>query len=194
MNMDNLEQLSSFLQEEIFFIPEDRKAVLEKLESIAPLNFPKTQIPDTGDSSPEIIQEKEEIYQTIEAEPIPVRGKFSNGILLVHEESELNSELMDMLVKMINACGHSMSEVGLVSSYVLENRTMDEFLALNAHVIIKFGRIKHIINALPAHLYEIHTEDETEYLFADSLSMISEDQALKRKLWNALQKLFKLST
>jgi hypothetical protein len=190
MNMENLEELSSFLQEEIFLTPEDRKSILEKLDS-APITAPQKK---SARSSEENIREEEENLPTIEPDPIPVKGKFSNGILLVHEESELTPELIDMLVKMINACGHSMSEVGLVSSDALENRTLEEFLALNAHVILKFGRIKHIINALPAHLYEVYTEEETEYLFADSLSMISEDRALKSKLWNALQKLFKLST
>ena len=101
---------------------------------------------------------------------------------------------MDMLVKMLNACGHSMSEVGLLAAENLENRSLEEFKALNAHVVLKFGRIKHPINQLPINSYEIHTEEETEYLFADALTSIAEDKGLKRQLWGALQLLFNLST
>jgi hypothetical protein len=113
---------------------------------------------------------------------------------VIHEETNLNPEVMDMLVKMLNACGHSMSEVGLLSAENLENRSMEDFKALNAHVVLKFGRIKHPINHLPISSYEIHTEEETEYLFADALTSISEDKGLKRQLWAALQLLFNLST
>jgi hypothetical protein len=127
-------------------------------------------------------------------EPILIKGNFSKGILVIHEEANLNAEVMDMLVKMLNACGHSMSEVGLLAAENLENRSLEEFKALNAHVVLKFGRIKHPINQLPISSYEIHTEEETEYLFADALTSISEDKALKRQLWGALQLLFNLST
>jgi hypothetical protein len=127
-------------------------------------------------------------------EPIPIKGNFSKGILVIHEEANLNAEVMDMLVKMLNACGHSMSEVGLLAAENLENRSLEEFKALNAHVVLKFGRIKHPINQLPISSYEIHTEEETEYLFADALTSISEDKGLKRQLWTSLQLLFNLST
>ena len=40
---------------------------------------------------------------------------------------------------------------------------------------------------------EEHTEEETEYLFADSLTAISEDKNLKVKTWNALKLLFNIS-
>jgi hypothetical protein len=65
---------------------------------------------------------------------------------------------------------------------------------LNAHVILKFGRIKHPVNAIQAMPYEVHAEEETEYLFADALSVIAEDVHLKKKLWKSLQILFNLST
>jgi hypothetical protein len=71
---------------------------------------------------------------------------------------------------------------------------MEEFQALNAHVVLKFGKIKHPINALFDQLYEIHSDDETEFLFADSLSSIFEDKKLKVKLWNSLQILFNLTS
>lgn len=180
MNMDHLGELASFIQEEIYLFQEDRNQYQS--------------------DSPKAISQKnqksisEEVPEEILAPPIPVKGNFSKGILIVHEESELGSEVMDMLVKMVNACGHSMSEVGLVKAEDLENRNMEDFLALNAHTVLKFGRVKHLINSIPAPAYEVYTEEETEYLFADSLIAISEDLALKKKLWIALQKLFKLKS
>lgn len=206
MEKESLEELKSLIDEVIFLIPEDRAAILAQLKentstetqgkASSPLVDPiLTKI--QGDSPalagkntpPNLQPQGEELIP----EPIPVRGNFSKGVLILHEEGELSEEVMDMLVKMINACGHSMTEVGLVASEGLEGRSMEDFLALNAHAVLKFGRIKHPINALPASTYEIFAENETEYLFADSLSMISEDKNLKKKLWTSLQVLFNLS-
>ena len=176
MNIENLDELASFIQEDIYFLPEDRKQV-------------KTELKKAISKSPDL-----DIKEEIQGSPIPVKGNFSKGILIVHEESELSSEVMDMLVKMVNACGHSMTEIGLVKAEDLENRSMEEFNALNAHTVLKFGRVKHLINSIPAPSYEVYTEEETEYLFADSLTAMSEDKELKRKLWIALQRLFKLKS
>ncbi|GMQ28546.1 hypothetical protein [Algoriphagus confluentis] len=198
MDTMSFEELSSFLQEDIFLIPEDKALYLaeegkaapqvkeerEKLPSPAP-----PASPPKPEESPKPLLEEE-----ISLDPIPVKGNFSKGILVLHEESELLPEVMEMLVKMINACGHSMTEIGLLSSEVLTNRSMDEFLALNAHTVLKFGRIKHPINAIPAQPYEIHSEEETEFLFADSLTVISEDRDLKSKLWKSLKVLFNITS
>ncbi|WP_026951593.1 hypothetical protein [Algoriphagus mannitolivorans] len=176
MNMENLHELASFIQEDIFLLPEDRDRV-------------KAELNEANSKSMEI-----EIQEEIQAPPIPVKGNFTKGILIVHEEQELSPSIMDMLVKMVNACGHSMTEIGLVKAEDLENRSMEDFNALNAHTVLKFGRVKHLINSIPAPTYEVYTEDETEYIFADSLTVISEDKELKKTLWLALQKLFKLKS
>ncbi len=198
MEQDSLENLKSFLEEELFLIPEDLKKLEDELSGSGPIltsNLPSQAVappislPAQSESS-----DLEKVKEEIKAEPIPLKGNFTKGIAILHEESELNAEVMDMLVKMINACGHSMNEVGMVSSEVLENRSMEDFQALNAHVVLKFGRIKHPVNAIAASPYEIHAEEEIEYLFADALTVISEDKNLKRKLWNSLQILFNLST
>ncbi|MDO8967892.1 MAG: hypothetical protein Q8S14_16885 [Algoriphagus sp.] len=174
MENDTIAELQSLITEDLYLIPEDQEAILAQLEG-------RTVAAKEVESSDAII------------EPIPVKGNFSKGVLILHEESELSTEVLEMLVNMINAVGHSMTEVGMVSSEVLEDRSMEDFLSLNAHIVLKFGRIKHPINAVPAHPYEVYSENETEYLFADSLSSISEDKALKKKLWMALQALFNLT-
>ena len=200
MENDSLESLSAFLEEPIFLLEEDQKSIAAALQvsvgsEIAPAEVLNTSISSRENVATDTLRPTDqEIKLEAVEEPIPIRGNFSKGILVIHEEANLNAEVMDMLVKMLNACGHSMSEVGLLAAENLENRSMEDFKALNAHVVLKFGRIKHPINQLPISSYEIHTEEETEYLFADALTSISEDKGLKRQLWGALQLLFNLST
>jgi hypothetical protein len=200
MENDSLESLSAFLEEPIFLLEEDQKSIAAALQVPVGSEAAPAEVLTTSISSKEnvatdsLTPTDQEIKLEAVEEPIPIKGNFSKGILVIHEEANLNAEVMDMLVKMLNACGHSMSEVGLLAAENLENRSLEEFKALNAHVVLKFGRIKHAINQLPINSYEIHTEEETEYLFADALTSIAEDKGLKRQLWGALQLLFNLST
>ncbi len=198
MENDSLESLSAFLEEPIFLLEEDQKSIAAALQvsvgsEVAPAEVRNTSISSRENVDTDTPTDQEIKLEAVE-EPIPIKGNFSKGILVIHEEANLNAEVMDMLVKMLNACGHSMSEVGLLAAENLENRSLEEFKALNAHVVLKFGRIKHPINQLPINSYEIHTEEETEYLFADALTSIAEDKGLKRQLWGTLQLLFNLST
>ena len=198
MENDSLESLSAFLEEPIFLLEADQKNIAAALQVSVGSEIAPAEVLNTSISSNENVATDSPTDQEIKLEaaeePIPIKGNFSKGILVIHEEANLNAEVMDMLVKMLNACGHSMSEVGLLAAENLENRSLEEFKALNAHVVLKFGRINHPINQLPINSYEIHTEEETEYLFADALTSIAEDKGLKRQLWVALQLLFNLST
>ncbi len=199
MENDSLESLQTFLEDSIFLLPEDQKKIEQSLFGTSEIQVAKEIVAveksaNLSAETPEKSNLPEEVQSAPISDPIQVRGNFTKGILVVHEESNLNSEVMDMLVKMLNACGHSMTEVGLLAAESLENRSMEDFQALNAHVVLKFGRVKHPINQLPITPYEIHTEGETEYLFADALTSISEDKTLKRQLWTNLQLLFNRST
>ena len=206
MENDSLAELKWLIDEEIYLIPEDRKAILTQLEATPAGSFGGAStgpIPsESGDNRPiisvvsrptEATPEPKNQDDELISVPITVRGNFSKGVLILHEEPTLKPELMEMLVKMINACGHSMNEIGLLASGELEGKSMDEFKNLNAHTILKFGRINHPINAVSSRSYEIFAENETEYLFADSLSTIAEDVSLKKKLWTSLQVLFHLT-
>jgi len=198
MENDSLESLQTFLEDPIFLLPEDQEKIKQSLFGASESQVPKgtLAVEKSAILIPEVLEEPNlpgEIHSAPISDPIQVRGNFTKGILVIHEEPSLNSDVMDMLVKMLNACGHSMMEVGLLAAENLENRSMEDFQALNAHVVLKFGRVKHPINQFPITPYEIHTEGETEYLFADALSSISEDKSLKRQLWAALQLLFNLS-
>lgn len=197
MENDSLESLQLFLEDPIYLLPSDRLKLEEELRGDSFQNISKSmdsiEKVEIEPNSNETAKELEEL-KNLDTTPILVQGGFSKGILIVHEEVTLSPEVMDMLVKMLNACGYSMSEVGLVASANLASRSMEDFQNLNGHVVLKFGRIKHPIQQLPFSLYEIHVEGETEYLFADALTTIAEDKALKRKLWGALQLLFNLSS
>lgn len=203
MENDSLEALKSLIEEEIYLLPNDQEAILGQLENDVNRS-PETQSGLPGPAPTVVKKEdapaltpkvKPQIHaEEVIKEPIPVRGNFSKGLLVLHEEEILTDDVMEMLVKMVKACGHSMTEVGMLASSVLENRSMEEFQNLNAHTVLKFGRIKHPINAIPTRLYEVYSEKGTEYLFADSLSEISEDKTLKQKLWTSLQVLFNLSS
>jgi len=180
----NIQELQHILTEDLFLIREEFETATGN-PILSPTNGnDKTSKSESTESEEDFILTKE---------PIRFKGSFENGVLILHEEETLEPEVMDMFVKMINAVNHSMNEVGMVSSKGLEGRSLEEFMDLNAHKVLKFGRVKHPINALPALDYTIYTEDETEYLFADSLTVISEDRALKVKLWESLKILFNIS-
>ena len=195
MQTESLESLQLFLDDAIYLLPEDQKELVTSL-----ITSTKVTPDDQGlvtetkltDKSTAVVAFQSEGIDVPVLTTIQITGEFKKGILVIHEESTLSTEIMDMLVKMLNACGLSMSEVGLLAAENLENRTMDDFQALNAHMVLKFGRVKHPISQLPIRPYEVHGEGEVEYLYADALSSILEDKTLKRQLWGALQLLFNL--
>src|SRR5690606_29634714 len=119
MEHDSLEALKSLIEEEIYLIPEDREKILAELE-ISTKASP-TEIIAKDSPLPPVAEDKK-LVATVQAtqpevtsavikdefvvKPITVIGNFSRGVLILHEEAALRDELMEMLVKMINACGH----------------------------------------------------------------------------------------
>ncbi|TFV97591.1 hypothetical protein E4S40_02775 [Algoriphagus kandeliae] len=194
MEKDSLNSLKLFLQEDLYLFGEEVDQILDKqnTKEISTEILKKEEV-ETEDSIDELELEDTRIQEVSEPVPPIIRGGFEKGILILHEEEALNDEIMDMLSKIIIAVNQSMNDVGLLSSKELEGKSLEDFQAINAHKVIKFGRISHPINALPIHDYQIKTEGETEYLFADSLTQISMDKALKRKLWDTLRTLFNIS-
>ena len=188
MENQSLQELQFFLEEDLFLLQEDKKKYAD----------PGAGFEQKAHSKPleNTVEDSSENYSTesapVEIQPITMKGNFTNGLLIIHEEDELSDQIMDMLVKMINAVERSMNEVGIISSTNLEGRSLEDFEALNAHVVLKFGRIKHPVNSVPAIPYEVFTDQETQYLFADALSQITENNEMKRKLWNALQVVFNI--
>lgn len=195
MEKISIHHLSQFITEDIFLLPAEFKTTSQPENQ----NSSALEASNLNPLPPLISQDLQEItsdkinIETLGEEPIPVLGNFEKGVLILIEEIILRPEVMDMLVKMLNAVGHSMNEVGLIHSNTLEKRSLRELQSLNAQTVLKFGRLSHPINAIPATPYEVHMEGEVQYLFADALSAISEDNLLKKKLWSALQILFNIS-
>lgn len=191
----SIHHLSQFITEEIFLLPEEFPDDPQiESSSINPLDSPSSAplIPIIS-QAPQAVMEKNINTESIKDESIPLLGNFEKGVLILIEEAVLMPEVIDMLVKMLNAVGHSMRDVGLIHSNTLEKRSLTELHDLNAHVILKFGRLQHPINSLPANQYEVYAEEGVQYLFADALSTIAEDSSLKKRLWGALQILFNIS-
>jgi hypothetical protein len=191
----SIHHLSQFITEELFLIQEDME-ISAQIETGSSKSQEQPVLKQTNPIIPhsdQTISEEKVIIQELKEEPIPVLGNFEKGVLILIEEDSLRPEVMEMLVKMLNAVGHSMSEVGLIHSHTLDMRSMKDLKNLNAHTILKFGRIQHPINSLPANQYEVYSEKDVQYLFADALTGISEDNSLKKKLWGALQIIFNIS-
>jgi hypothetical protein len=191
----SIHHLSQFITEELFLVQEDME-IFDQIETGNSKSHEQPVLKQTIQIIPQVIQtisEEKIIIQELKEEPIPVLGNFEKGVLILIEEDSLRPEVMEMLVKMLNAVGHSMNEVGLIHSNTLDMRSMKDLKNLNAHTILKFGRIQHPINSIPANQYEVYLEEDVQYLFADALTSISEDNSLKKKLWGALQILFNIS-
>ncbi len=188
MESENLNDLSSLITEEIYFIPgefetkAETKKTTDSIKEESVVAEPALEAPIKKSEEPEVAKE-----------PIQIRGEFAQQVLVLHEEDELPQEALDLLSKILGAVNHSMADVALLSSAELEGRTMEEFKEIGAHKIIRFGRIKHAINATPAPEYQVHSDEETEFLFVDALTQIKDDNTLKRKLWTALQVLFNVT-
>ncbi|MHA7128555.1 hypothetical protein [Algoriphagus namhaensis] len=188
MENNPLVELAEVITEDLYFLPEDYMAPQPSTSEIKQ----ETSPPHKTTEQPTVDSAAEEQAPEPKA-PIQVKGAFKQRILVIHEEQELANEVLELLSNILKAVNHSMSDVGLISSYDLSDRSMEDLYELNAHKIIKFGRIKHSVNAVPAQDYQVHSDGETEYLFADALTTIQEDKALKGKLWKALQNLFNIT-
>lgn len=191
MNAESLATLALTLDQDIYLFEEDRPHILAKALESEPATLPLD--PLSEEPKKPLDDPKAAVEKLPEPEPIVPQGGFEKGILILHEEATLEGELMELLSNIIRAVSLSMLDVGFVPDSQLKGRSLEDFHAINAHKVIKFGRITHPINALPIPNYQVTTEGETEFLFADSLTQISQNKALKGKLWKALQHLFTLS-
>lgn len=187
MEKINLSELAKVITEEIYLFPEDRNLPIEKDTESHALAAEPAQASLVAE------EPSAQAEEHVQKEPIQVNGRFNQGILILHEERELSEEIMQLLSNIINAVNHSMNDVGLIPSYRLEGRSLEELHELGAHKIIKFGKIRHAVDAIPAQDYQVYADQEVEFLFADPLTSIAEDKALKGKLWKALQNLFNIT-
>jgi hypothetical protein len=173
MEPSGLKELSMYLDQELFLLPEDKKNLLPTSPS------PVQQQP---------VPEEEPEYPTLSYE-----GNFEKGVLVVYEGFSLPKPLTELLLKILDAVGCSLKDIALVSSASVEGVPIQSVFDMDPNKVILFGSFRHELMALKTGTYQITQQGGIEYLFADAISVISDDQQLKRLLWNELQVLFNIT-
>lgn len=177
--MENMtiHELGMILDNEIYVLPEEKNQLLTFV------TLPKL--------------EENSLYQEEEFGEEPVQleyeGGFEKGILVIYEGKSLESSLSDYLFKIFGAVSCSLKDIALANSEDTELTTMSSITALNPNKIIVFGKVRHEIMMSVKKTYEVHQEEEIEYLFADDLKQISESLDLRKALWKELQVLFNIT-
>ena len=176
--MENMgiHELGLILDQEIYILPEEKNQLLTILMSSNLEENPISQ-------------------EEFEEEPVLLEyeGGFEKGILVIYEGKSLESSLSEYLFKILGAVACSLKDIALANSENTEMTTMASITALNPNKIIVFGKVRHEIMMSVKKAYEVHQEDEIEFLFADDLKQISERLDLRKSLWRELQVLFNIT-
>ena len=177
MEKMSIHDLGLILDDEIYLVTEERDQLLALEKSVT--------LETTSVSSQEEFEE--------EHVQLAFEGGFEKGILVIHEGSSLESNLSEYLFKILGAVSCSLKDIALANSEDTELTSMASITALNPNKIIVFGKVRHEIMMSVKKTYEVHQEDEIEYLFADDLRQISENLDLRKALWKELQVLFNIT-
>lgn len=176
--MENMgiHELGLILDQEIYILPEEKNQLLTI-------------------SMSSNLEENPISQEEFEEEPVLLEyeGGFEKGILVIYEGKSLESSLSDYLFKILGAVACSLKDIALANSENTEMTTMASITALNPNKIIVFGKVRHEIMMSVKKSYEVHQEDEIEFLFADDLKQISESLDLRKSLWRELQVLFNIT-
>jgi hypothetical protein len=173
----SIHHLGLFLENEIYVLPEEKSMLLNHAN---PKEFLESAASGEGESGEEPIE-------------LEYEGGFEKGILVIYEGKSLESNQSDYLFKILGAVSCSLKDIALANSENTEMTTMATITALNPNKIIVFGKVRHDIMMSVKKTYEVHQEDEIEYLFADDLNQISESLDLRKALWRELQILFNIT-
>lgn len=170
-------ELGFIFDKEIYVLPEEKNQLLT---------------PRTFAFQDENQLTKEEELE-LEIVPLEYEGGFEKGILVIYEGKSLDSSLSDYLFKILGAVTCSLKDIALANSENTEKTIMSTITAMNPNKVIVFGKVRHEIMMSVKKTYEVHQEDEIEYLFADDLKQISESLDLRKALWRELQVLFNIT-
>ena len=177
----SIHELGLFLDKEIYLLPQEAEQLLTKRA--------QPVLEEKSNSH----QEEFEMEGLEEIQTLAFEGGFEKGILVIYEGKSLESSLSDYLFKILGAVSCSLKDIALANSEDTEKTTMSSITALNPNKIIVFGKVRHEIMMSVKKTYEVHQEDEIEYLFADDLKQISESLDLRKALWKELQVLFNIT-
>ncbi|AWW29000.1 hypothetical protein DN752_01975 [Echinicola strongylocentroti] len=191
----DIDKLGFFIEEDIFLIPEDAKEILlaDKFKDYSddlPEDHSTASESLSDGSSPEQAQPNEESGASV---ALTYEGDFEKSLLVIHQDSPLSEELKGFLLKILRAVSYSLKDIALVSASQVSSLPVNTVQQLNPHKILVFGSLNHPIIQQKENNYEISSDGEVEYLFADSLPVIFEDQNLKKNLWNSLQAFFNIN-
>jgi len=177
--MENMtiHELGYILDKEIYILPEEKNQLLTAVI--------------TKNSEVNTISDEEEYVD--EPMQLTYEGGFEKGILVIYEGKSLESSLSEYLFKILGAVSCSLKDIALANSEDTELTTMSSITALNPNKIIVFGKVRHEIMMSVKKTYEVHQEEEIEYLFADDLKQISGSLDLRKALWKELQVLFNIT-
>ncbi|WP_460539078.1 hypothetical protein [Echinicola sediminis] len=192
----DLNKLSLFLEDDIILIPEDTQELLlaNKFKSYTADLPEKESVVEEPSENPIAMNEtaSEENGAALEM-AISYEGEFEKGLLVVYQGEQLDEDLKTFLLKILRAVSHSLKDIALVASNHLEELHPRAVNQMNPHKVLIFGRMSHPIIKLKETSYEITSHQDVEYLFADDISVIFDDEGLKRKLWKSLQVFFNIS-
>ncbi|UCS92815.1 hypothetical protein KZP23_19415 [Echinicola marina] len=191
----DLFKLGLFIEEDIVLIPEEAKELLLARK----FNKYKTDLPSQNSKADEPLASQGEGTLAVEnnesslSATIDYEGEFGKGLMVIYQGNLLPDELKDFLLKILRAVSHSLKDIALVSSTHLESLDHSAIKKLNPHKVLVFGRLNHPLAHLKEANYEVTTEKDVEYIFADDLQIIFEEENLKRKLWKSLQVFFNIN-
>ncbi|WP_225444211.1 hypothetical protein [Echinicola arenosa] len=191
----DLNKLGLFMDEDIFLIPDDATELLlaNKFKNYGEDLPEETGIvsePAPALSPTEVNSNNSQDNDII---TLSYEGDFEKGLLIIYQGEEMSEDIKAFLLKILRAVSYSLKDIGLVSSVQLSSFPPTALNQLNAHKVIVFGRLSHPIIKLKEANYEITADGDTEYIFADDLPVIFEDENLKRKLWKSLQAFFNIN-
>ncbi|MFB9212151.1 hypothetical protein ACFFUR_10055 [Echinicola jeungdonensis] len=198
----DLNSLKLFLEEELVLIPSELKEIqlaqkLKKQFEGQEEDEEDNIISEMGSSSQVAsngnLMEQEERAYLEKNQKLQYEGEIEKGLLIIYQGKQLDNNIREFLFKILGAISFSLKDIALVSSESLSIAQDNSIEQLDPHKVIVFGKINHTIAGLNTAFYEIITEGEREFLFADDLVAIFEDETLKRKLWKILQVFFNIN-
>ncbi|QDH81619.1 hypothetical protein FKX85_17530 [Echinicola soli] len=189
----DIDKLGFFIEEDIFLIPEDAQEILlaDKFKDFTE-DISKENPAIPADNPADSPQEQPD-NETVSSPSLVYDGDFEKGLLVIHQDDPLGEELKAFLLKILRAVSYSLKDIALVSASQVAGLPPEAVQQLNPHKILVFGRLSHPMIQLKEANYEVTSDDEIEYLFADSLPVIFEEQDLKKQLWKSLQAFFNIN-
>jgi hypothetical protein len=106
----------------------------------------------------------------------------------------LPDKQLNFLLGILSACKLNMADIAIVNlnkTGNTEHKNLPEFF--KANVVMLFG-IEGTVLSLPFKIpdFQVQSFKDKKYLFGPSLEVIEKDNTQKRKLWEALKKIFSI--